>query len=107
MEDCLSLSDNSQQGGVCVCTRLKLYLLLWLAVSGRRVLSQSVLQELLERDQVDLQELQFGGQQISRLLLGSCSSQVIGALSERRQARHLLLDLQEHLLHGAGTNTLR
>lgn len=86
-----------------------MYLFLGLSVGDRPLLLLSVLQQLLEGDQVGLEELQFGGEQLSRLLLGSHSSQFmlllllqVSDLTERRQARHLLLDLLEHLLY---TNT--
>lgn len=75
----------------------------YLFVYDASFLSLSVPQQLLEADQVGLQELQFGGEQLSRFLLGSHSSQffllLVSGRAERRQAGDLLLDLQEHLLY--------
>lgn len=85
-----------------LCT-VTLYLFLCLSVCDDSVLSLSVLQQLLEGHQVGLQELQFGGEQLSSFLLGSYSSQfilqLVSCLVERRQAGNPLLDLQEHLLY--------
>lgn len=76
-----------------------MYLLLRLSASDAPLLALPVLQLLLDGDQSGLQELQFGGEQLLRFLLGAHSSQLLLLLAERRQAADLLLDLQEHLLH--------
>lgn len=69
------------------------------------VFAAPLLQLLLDADQVGLQELQFGCQQLRHLLLGSHSSQFtqlrvlqVRGRAEGRQGHHLLLDLQEDLL---------
>ena len=81
------------------------YLFLRLSVCDASLLPLSVLQQLLEADQVGLQELQFGWEQLGSFLLGCHSSQFIrlqvggGCQAESRQTGDLLLDLLEHLLY--------